>query len=99
MSREKVLVTGGTGFIGGHLARHLMEAGYEVRVLLREKSLGFNRLSGLDVEIVSGDLRMPDSLYKATSKVQKVFYCQDWQLTGHQSVCFTRSTSLAQKTF
>ena len=29
----KVLVTGGGGFIGSHLAAHLLERGYEVRVL------------------------------------------------------------------
>jgi len=30
---EKVLITGGAGFIGSHLADELLQAGYEVRVL------------------------------------------------------------------
>jgi len=30
---ERVLITGGAGFIGSHLADELLEAGYEVRVL------------------------------------------------------------------
>src|SRR5947208_2090138 len=30
---ERVLITGGAGFIGSHLARHLLELGYDVRAL------------------------------------------------------------------
>ena len=33
MSKEKILITGGTGFIGSHTAVELIEAGYEVEIL------------------------------------------------------------------
>jgi nucleoside-diphosphate-sugar epimerase len=51
----KVFVTGGTGFIGGEVARQLRERGDEVVALARnaQKATG---LSGLGCQIVSGDL-------------------------------------------
>ena len=37
MSRKRILVTGATGFIGRLLARRLLEDGYEVRCLVRDR--------------------------------------------------------------
>ncbi len=34
----RALVTGGTGFVGGHLVRHLLAAGHEVHVITRPES-------------------------------------------------------------
>jgi UDP-glucose 4-epimerase len=54
----RVLVTGGGGFIGSHLARRLLERGDEVRVL---DSFATGRRENLaylpDVEIVEGDVQ------------------------------------------
>ena len=36
----RALVLGGTGFIGGQIARAALDAGYEVRVLRRRHALG-----------------------------------------------------------
>ena len=35
MQKVRALVTGSTGFIGGHLVRHLVDAGYDVHLLVR----------------------------------------------------------------
>ncbi|MFJ2261648.1 aminotransferase class I/II-fold pyridoxal phosphate-dependent enzyme [Streptomyces sp. NPDC087844] len=76
-----VLVTGASGFIGGHLTRRLTEHGHRVRVLVRE---GSDRaaFAGLDVEVTTGDLSDPESLRHATSGVRHVYNCAglsaDW---------------------
>ena len=54
MSRT-IAVTGGTGFIGGMLLHHLVNAGYRVRALVRDHSAHkLPKLAGL--EAVSGSL-------------------------------------------
>lgn len=50
-----VFVTGGTGFVGSHVVRSLLEAGYSVRALVRPHSC-LDNLAGLDLELVKGDL-------------------------------------------
>ena len=50
------LITGVSGFVGSHVARALARRGVEVRALVRETSPRRN-LQGLDVELVTGDLR------------------------------------------
>ena len=50
---ETVLVTGGAGYIGSHVARQLTEAGYRV-VVIDNLSRGF-REAILDSEFVLGD--------------------------------------------
>ncbi|MFN6572581.1 hopanoid-associated sugar epimerase [Dendronalium sp. ChiSLP03b] len=51
----QVFVTGGTGFIGAHLVRLLLQQGYTVKALVRPSS-NLENLRGLEVEIVKGDL-------------------------------------------
>lgn len=53
MNRETVLVTGGAGYIGSHVARQLAEEGYGV-VVLDNLSTGFAE-AVLDGELVVGD--------------------------------------------
>jgi ornithine--oxo-acid transaminase len=81
-SRDDVcLVTGATGFIGGHLTQRLVREGYQVRCLVRASS-DTSLLDELDVEIAVGDLTSARSLAHAAEGCRYVFHCgalvSDW---------------------
>ncbi len=61
---SKILITGGTGFVGSALVRELLADGHEVRILLRETSDTRN-IDGLDLERVYGDIRDKESVRAA----------------------------------
>ena len=69
----KALVTGGTGFIGSHLAEALIRKRVQVRCLLRKTS-DLKWLKGLPIEFVHGDCNDKTSLEKAVSGVDWVFH-------------------------
>jgi nucleoside-diphosphate-sugar epimerase len=56
-----VALTGGTGFVGSHMAEALLAAGFRVRALARRPD-DPGWLKGLAVEIVKGDVRDASSL-------------------------------------
>jgi UDP-glucose 4-epimerase len=61
----RAIVTGGAGFIGSTLTRLLLERGYEVRVYDDLSSGSRDHLEGLDVELITGDVRDPEGLERA----------------------------------
>jgi len=69
----KALVTGGAGFIGGHLAEELVRRGHEVRALVRPTSKT-DRLLRSRVTLVPGCLEDRSSLAAATAGVDWVFH-------------------------
>ena len=69
----KALVTGGTGFIGSHVVRALIDDGVSVRALARPGS-DRRALAGLAVEIVTGDLAEPNSLARPLAGVEVLYH-------------------------
>jgi dihydroflavonol-4-reductase len=60
---ERVFLTGASGFVGGHVLRALLDAGYEVRALVRGSLPPFADLGR--AETVAGDLERPGELVDA----------------------------------
>ena len=78
--KQKVLITGGAGFIGSHLADELLSHGYSVRALdnLSEQVHGKDCVRPdylhQDVELVIGDVRDPEAVERALEGVDAVFH-------------------------
>lgn len=66
-----VLVTGATGFVGGHLVPALRAAGHDVRVLVRNPE-SYEAPDG--VEVAAGDLLEPESLDDALAGIDAAYY-------------------------
>jgi dihydroflavonol-4-reductase len=69
----KTLVTGGTGFVGLHVARELARRGDELRLLVRAKS-NLEPLEGIEYERAIGDVTDRDSVRRAMRDVGRVFH-------------------------
>ncbi|MEO5633441.1 NAD-dependent epimerase/dehydratase family protein [Gaiella sp.] len=68
-----ILVTGATGFVGGHVVRALVDAGERVRALVRDAN-GAGALAGVDCELARGDVTAPASLLAATEGCSAVVH-------------------------
>ena len=75
MSEEagKILITGGTGLVGSHLAERLLALGYSVRCLLRYPDRR-RWLGDLPVEVAPGDVTVPSTLPQAVDGVNAVVH-------------------------
>ncbi len=69
-----VAVTGGTGFIGGHVVAALAAAGWRVRILSRRIPAG-PLFAGLTLDVAIGDLGDPASLEELVIGADAVVHC------------------------
>jgi dihydroflavonol-4-reductase len=69
----RTLVTGGTGFIGSHVVRLLVQRGDEVVVTVRSSSRR-QGLEGLDVATVRADILDRRSIRRAMQRVERLFH-------------------------
>ncbi len=75
-SGRRALVTGGAGFIGGHLVEALVDAGWSVAVLDdfstgREENLARSRGR---IDLIRGDVCDADAVAKAIAAAEVVFH-------------------------
>lgn len=68
-----ILVTGASGFVGGHVVRTLAEAGERVRALVRD-ARGAATLEGVDCELVQGDVTDVESLRSAVEGCEAIVH-------------------------
>ena len=78
MSRKRILVTGGAGFIGSHLAEDLVQKGYSVKIMDDFSTGNVNNIRGLfnyrNFKMIRGSITDRELLAKATSNVDVVFH-------------------------
>src|SRR3954466_11891542 len=80
MGSRRILITGGAGFIGSHLADELLACGHRVRALdcLTEQVHGTSRerpsYLSKDVELIAGDVRDPELVRRSLIDVDAVYH-------------------------
>jgi dihydroflavonol-4-reductase len=70
----KALVTGSTGMLGHNLVRQLLEQGWQVRALVRSKAKAQKLFTGLQLEVIEGDIENVAGFKTALSGVDAVFH-------------------------
>ena len=75
---KQILITGGAGFVGSHLADGLLRAGHSVRILddllPQVHSNGRPDYLSEDVELIVGDVRDPNRLREVLAGVDVIFH-------------------------
>jgi dTDP-L-rhamnose 4-epimerase len=77
---KKVLITGGAGFVGSHVADELLNAGYAVRVLdnlapqVHGTRAGRPEYLSREVEFIRGDVRDAEAISHAVENVDGIFH-------------------------
>ncbi|MGH2349143.1 MAG: NAD-dependent epimerase/dehydratase family protein [bacterium] len=77
LPRSRVLVTGATGFIGGHLTERLLALGVPVRIFARNPARAAP-LAAQGADVVIGDVSEPASVRGLAEGCRTVFHCAAW---------------------
>lgn len=72
--RQRILVTGATGYVGGRLIPLILASGYRVRVLVRDADRLVGRAWRDQVEVAVGDVLDPATLPPALDGVDAAYY-------------------------
>lgn len=72
--KPRALITGATGFVGSHVAEQMLQADFQVRLLVRDPSR-IRWLKSAQFEICVGDITDSDSVRSAVHSVDCVIHC------------------------
>lgn len=96
---ETILITGGAGFVGRHVAKALLDQGHKVRALdslieqVHPKRTRPTELES-DVELIVGDIRDEDMVRRAVTGVDKVIHLAAEVGVGQSMYAVDRYTSV-----
>jgi len=84
MKKQRILITGGAGFIGSHTADALAKKGYKIRILDNlEPVVHGNKwpkyISGKGYELIKGDVRKKSDWLRALAGVSYVYHLAAYQ--------------------
>ena len=89
--KKRILITGVTGFLGGHLTKALLAVGYEV-VALKRKSSSLRRVESIVSDIVFFDIEKLDfdDLFRDCGKIDAII---------HTATCYGRNNESVSEIF
>lgn len=86
MSKFKILITGGAGYIGSHIAHDLIELGHDV-IVFDNMSLGLYENIHSDSKLIKGDVRNKSDLENAfRSGIDVVFHFAALKAAGESMI-------------
>ena len=74
MNNKKILVTGATGYIGGRIIPILIDRGYKVKTLVRNRKRIENKSWYKNVEIHEGDILKKETLSGLFNNIDTAYY-------------------------
>ena len=75
---KRILITGGAGFLGSHLADALLKRGHQIRIYdnltPQVHGNGFPSYLSGDIELVHGDMRDPEKLARSLAGIEVIYH-------------------------
>ena len=91
----KILVTGGTGFTGSHLVKHVLREGNKAVVLDNQEGIMLEELKKLGADVILGSVTDPKPFGRRSRVAMS---CIIWRRRSERSMCRSPSTTTPTST-